>query len=96
MRVHVWVVILQIKAAISLQVSPGSSSTDEANKMSSATNIPAEGDRQSSLVPSPSFGMDKHMSIPKAELNWIQVPMVRSSLLMLMKNIVKLSGKSKL
>ena len=84
---------MQIKAAVSFHVCPNTSATEGASTIPSSPSIMVEG---SSLIPSPSpFAMDKQMSVPKAELNWLQVPMVRSVLLALMRNVVKLSAKSK-
>eukprot|EP00731_Ephydatia_muelleri_P032330 Em0023g837a len=76
-----------VKGALSLPVSTNSSGAEGASRESSAVSIPVDG--QSSLVPSPS-----NFAVSKAELNWLQVPMVRSMLLTLMKNIVKHSAKS--
>ena len=79
---------MQVKGALSLPVSTNSSGAEGASRESSSVSIPVDG--QSSLVPSPS-----NFAVSKAELNWLQVPMVRSMLLTLMKNIVKHSAKSK-
>ena len=86
----VFVTDAQVKGALSVQVSTTSSGAEGTSREPSSVIIPAEaGEGQSSLVPSPST-----FAMSKAELKWLQVPMVRSMLLTLMKNIVKHSATS--